>query len=219
MVHENSGTVVLVHGLWMHGVVFFRLKALLERHGFSTRTFSYPTVRQGLSDNAQALARFVTALEGERIHLVGHSLGGLVILTLLVHSRDPRIERAVLLGTPCRGSHCAAALARLPGMSTIVGRSIREWRPEHWRPVPQDIRIGVISGDRSIGTGRIFRGLPKPNDGIVAVKETCLPNAADAITLHVAHSEMLFSRACAEQVTAFLRTGAFLHPATRRKAR
>lgn len=208
--HENRETVVLVHGLWMHGAVFFRLKTLLEHRGFSARTFSYPTVRRSLGDNADALARFVATLDAERIHFVGHSLGGLLVLTLLARDEDPRIGRVVLMGAPCRGSHCATALARLPGLSTIVGRSIREWRPEHPPLIPPDIEVGVISGDRGIGTGRIFRGLAKPNDGIVAVDETRLAAATDAVTLHVAHSEMLFSTRCAVQIAAFLRTGAFM---------
>jgi pimeloyl-ACP methyl ester carboxylesterase len=211
-VTAESESIVLVHGLWMHGAVFFRQKTLLARRGFAVRTFSYPSVRRGLSANVDALDRFIGTLDAERIHLVGHSLGGLLLLCLLSQHREPRIGRAVLMGPPCCGSHSAKVLMQLPGMSAIVGHSVRDWLALSAPRTAANIEIGVISGDRGIGLGRLLPGLPKPNDGIVAVEETRLAQATDAITLHVGHSEMLFSTRCADQITAFLRSGRFLHP-------
>jgi hypothetical protein len=69
----------------------------------------------------------------------------------------------------------------------------------------------VLAGTRSIGLGRIVPGLPRPNDGVVTLAETQLHGATDFIVLPVAHSEMLASRRCAEQIAAFLETGRFLH--------
>ena len=195
----------------MHGIVFFRQRQALARRGFAVRTFSYPSVRQGLAANTAALDHFVTSLDALRIHLVGHSLGGLLVLNALSRHRDPRLGRAVLMGAPCCGSHCARTLARGLRLSAIVGRSMLDWAPQDVPRIPDDFEVGVISGDRSVGTGRFLPGLPKPNDGIVAVEETRLAQATDSITLHVAHSEMLFSTACIDQIVAFLRSGRFLH--------
>lgn len=202
---------MLVHGLWMHGIVFFRQRHAFARRGFAVRTFSYPSVRQGLAANTAALDRFVTSIDAPRIHLVGHSLGGLLVLNALSQHRDPRLGRAVLMGAPCWGSHCARTLARVLGLSAIVGRSMLDWAAQDIPRIPEDFEVGVISGDRSVGTGRFLPGLPKPNDGIVAVEETRFAQATDSITLHVAHSEMLFSTACIDQIVAFLDSGRFLH--------
>ena len=73
------------------------------------------------------------------------------------------------------------------------------------------MEVGVLAGTRSVGLGRVVPGLPRPNDGVVAVTETRLPGAADFIALPVAHSQMLASRPCATQIAAFLETGRFLH--------
>lgn len=202
---------MLVHGLWMHGVVFMLQRRRLAQRGFVVHTFSYPSVRTPLQDNARALARFIGVLEAHEIHLVGHSLGGLIVLSMLAHYPDPRVGRVVLMGSPYLGSHCATLLMRMPGLSRMVGRSIRDWIADAPPPVPATIEIGVLSGDRSLGVGRMLPGLPKPNDGIVAVAETHLAQAHDAITLHVSHSEMLISARCTDQVGAFLRTGRFTH--------
>lgn len=208
---KNSETVILVHGLWMRGIVFLLQQRWLTKRGFAVRRFGYPSMRQGLRHNAGALARFVAATNGTRIHLVGHSLGGLVVLSMLAQYHDPRVRRAVLMGTPCLECHSASVLQRTPWLATILGRTLKEWlslpRPQQSPPV----EIGILSGSRSLGLGRLVPGLPRPNDGVVAIAETRLPEAADFITLHVSHSEMLVSRACADQVAAFLRTGSFVH--------
>lgn len=195
----------------MHGIVFFWQRQALAHRGFTVQTFSYPSVRQGLAANTAALHRFVASLDAPRIHLVGHSLGGLLVLNALSQHRNPRLGRAVLMGAPCCGSHCARTLSRVLGLSAIVGRSMHDWAAKDVPLIPDDFEVGVISGDRSLGTGRLLPGLPKPNDGIVAVAETRLAQATDSITLHVGHSEMLFSTACIDQILAFLATGRFLH--------
>lgn len=208
---SESETVILVHGLWMHGSVFLLQARRLARQGFAVRAFSYPSVRRGLGHNARALARFVAETAGTGIHLVGHSLGGLVVLNMLAAHPDARIRRVVLLGVPWAGSHCASALLAWRGLSRIVGRSLRDWLALPRPHLPQGIEVGVLAGTRSLGLGRIIPGLPRPNDGVVSIDEARLPEAGDFLALPVSHSEMLVSRACAEQVAAFLKTGRFRH--------
>lgn len=204
-------TVILIHGLWMHGIVMLPQQRWLAERGFAVRRFSYPSTRQGLQQNAEALSRFVASTDSSNIHLVGHSLGGLVALRMLAEHHDPRVRRVALMGSPCMGSHCASALLRAPGLSALVGRSLKEWLASPRPQPPAGVEVGVLSGDRNLGLGRLVPGLPRPNDGTVAVAETQLPEARDRITLHVSHTEMLVSRACADQVAAFLGTGSFIH--------
>jgi pimeloyl-ACP methyl ester carboxylesterase len=208
---DQPETVVLVHGLWMHGLVFWPQRRWLASRGFAVRSFSYPSVRHSLADNSRALARFVAGLPASRIHLVGHSLGGLVVLAMLAEHPDQRIRRAVLMGSPCGGSHCAEVLLGSPALAAIVGRSIRDWLRLPRPQPPATVDIGVLAGNRRLGLGRIIPGLPRPNDGVVSVAETRLATARDSITLPVGHSQMLVSPACAEQITAFLRNGRFIH--------
>ncbi len=208
---QAKDTVILVHGLWMPPFVLLPLRYRLIRRGFAVRLFSYPSMRGSLARNAQALAQFVSGTAGARIHLVGHSLGGLVVLTVLARHADLRLRRAVLMGSPAAGCHCASVLAHIPGLSALLGRSLKDWLALPRPRLPASTKIGVIAGSRSLGLGRLIPGLPRPNDGVVAVAETRLPEAGDFVTLGVSHSEMLVSRACADQVAAFLRTGGFVH--------
>lgn len=209
----SATTVILVHGLWTPSVVCSLHARWLAQRGYRTRRFGYPSVRGTLAENAEALQRFVTATPARDIHLVGHSLGGLLILEMLARTADPRLRRIVLLGTPCQGSHCARRLATVPGMPTLLGRSIMQWlaRPAGWATAPATGTVGVIAGTRSCGLGRVVPGLPRPNDGVVTLAETRLPGTADFLTLPLAHSQLLVARSCAQQIASFLDSGRFQH--------
>ena len=205
---SSSSTVVLVHGLWMHGIVFVLHRRWFEAAGYRVETFSYPSVRRGLAESARALAKRVAAIEGAPIHLVGHSQGGLVILAMLAQSFEARIGRVVLLGSPVAGSHCARVLRKIRVLRWLTGRVLGEWMAA---PVgiPENIDVGMIAGTRSFGAGMLFPDLGRPNDGVVSVAETRIDGLRDHIELHLGHSAMLVSRACHRAVRAFLETGRF----------
>lgn len=209
---DSAATVILIHGLWMHGVVLHPYQRWLRAEGFAVRRFSYPSRRAGMAANVRSLSSFVGETRGAVIHLVGHSLGGLVVLNMLGGDHDPRIRRTVLLGTPSAGSHCGSRISATPALRALLGRTFEDWLGATRRPaVPPSIEIGVIAGTRSIGFGRLVPGLPRPNDGLIAVHETVLAEAKDSIVLDVNHSGMLVSRSCAAQIASFLRTGSFVH--------
>ena len=75
-------TIILIHGLWMSGIVMLPQQRMLARRGFAVRRFSYPSMRQGLQHNARMLSQFVASTGNGNIHFVGHSLGGLVALAV-----------------------------------------------------------------------------------------------------------------------------------------
>lgn len=203
--------IVLVHGLWMRGWLMACLAWRLRRGGFQVVSYSYPSVRSTLSENAFGLARFVSGLEASRIHLVGHSLGGLVLLQMLASYPDARMGRVVLLGCPYRSSFAASKLCRSSVGRRLVGRSIAQWLG-HIAPINiGEHEIGVIAGSQRLGAGRLIGGIPQPNDGVVMVAETQLNGARDQIVLKVCHSCMLVSAEVARQACAFLRQGYFLH--------
>ncbi len=209
MVTTNE-PVIVIHGLWVHGLVMGLLTRRIRQDGFDARSYSYPTVRLTLSENAERFSRFCANLAAPRIHIVAHSMGGLVALKMLQMNRQLRCGRLILIGTPYTGSFAAQRLAQLPGGNTLLGRSIAEWLRES-RPVPDDIsEIGIIAGTRGYGLGRLIAPkLPQPHDGVVTLAETEVPGVAQRIDLKVGHTEMLVSREVARQCCTFLRNGRF----------
>ena len=199
---------VLVHGLWVHGVLMELQRHYLARMGFEAVCYSYPSVRLTLTENAHRLAQFARAQTAPVIHWVGHSLGGLVILRMLERETGLPPGRVVLLGAPYGGSHSGAALAGNALGARMVGRSIREWLEIKKPTLFPGREIGVIAGTLRMGLGRVVApDLPVPNDGAVTVAETRLAAAADHIELRVSHTGMVLSHPVARQVGAFLRDG------------
>lgn len=203
-------TVVLVHGLWVHGIAMSLLRRRLERSGYRVFAYSYPTVRLTFAENVARLARYCRDVGALRSHFIGHSLGGLIVLRLVEEAADVVPGRVILAGTPVSGSHSARRLVQLPGGRLALGRSMVEWMDPGQRIVAGGCEIGVIAGRKPVGAGRLIApDLPAPHDGAVSVEETRLPAMKDHIVLNVSHSGMLFSRAVGHQVEAFLRDGAF----------
>lgn len=202
--------VILVHGLWMHGIVMALMRHRIERCGYHVLSYSYPSMDLSLAENAERLSRFCIEQGAGRLHFVGHSLGGPVILTLLENAAALDIGRIVLAGPPYAGSFAARRFEQLPGGHKALGCSIRQWL-DHGRAADYArYEIGVIAGSSNIGLGSLIApDLPRPNDGVVTVEETRVPGARDHIVLRASHSSMLVSAEVARQLCAFLRTGAF----------
>jgi pimeloyl-ACP methyl ester carboxylesterase len=205
--------LVYVHGLWLNGRegVWLR-RRLAQDLAAETLAFSYPSVAANATANAQALKEFLGGIRADTLHLVGHSLGGLVILKLFEDAAAAQLPagRVVLLGSPLRGSRVAESLARMPFGKKILGRSVsEELLAPHERRWNRSRDLGVIAGDLGIGLGRLVGTHGVPSDGTILVEETQLDGAADRVVLRVSHSGMLFSAAVARAAGGFLSTGRF----------
>lgn len=208
---DARDAVVVVHGLWMPGWETLLLRRRLEAAGYSTYQFVYPTVGCGLDENAARLAEFAARLPGRRVHFVGHSLGGVLILKLFEHGPLPRAGRIVCLGSPLTGTHAGRVLDSFALGRRVVGRCIRDLLEcGGCSPWSGACELGIIAGDVPLGFGRLLGGLEKPHDGTVSVSETRLAGATDHVVVHCTHMSMLWSPAVVEQVRRFLRDGSFV---------
>ena len=208
--------VVLVHGLWVSGLDMSLLRMRLRHAGFEARQFSYPSVRSSPRSNAIELNAFIQSLHGDTVHLVGHSLGGLVIRHLFHEYPGQRPGRVVTLGTAHRPSSAAKSLARWPPGRMLLGESLRGGLLGGLPPWPAQRELGCIAGTLRFGMGTFLPGIPQPSDGTVAVEETRLPEMRDHISFPVSHFGLLVSRRVAGETMHFLRHGRFNHTSARR---
>ncbi len=201
--------VILIHGLWLHGIVMTLMARRIERCGYEVRPYSYPTMRSTLTQNAVRLAELCTG-GADRLHFVGHSMGGLVALEAARRVPQACRGRIVMVGTPYGDCFAARRFDRWPGGHAILGRSMEEWLRLRDRLPPENCEIGVIAGTGGKGLGRLVApDLPPPNDGVVALSETMVPGMRDHIAVRVSHTAMLASGIVAHQICAFLERGQF----------
>ena len=122
-----AGTpIILVHGLVDNRSIFTLLRRSLGRRGFGrVITLNYSPFTQDVRSVAKQLARLVeqTCAETgyERVHVIGHSLGGLVARWYVQKlGGDVRVHTLCTLGTP----HSGTAAAHL-----LPSRVVRQLRP------------------------------------------------------------------------------------------
>jgi pimeloyl-ACP methyl ester carboxylesterase len=205
--------VVYVHGLWMNGLegTFLRWR-LAKQLDCSTPMFAYRSISSGIAGNARALARRLGRLQADTLHLVGHSLGGLVICKMFEELGESTLPpgRVVLLGSPVRGSRAAKNLAGWRIGRFILGRTAHEGllggQDLDWS---YNRELGVIAGTLSVGLGRLVNTHVGSSDGTVYVDETVIPGMKEHLSMHVSHTGLPFSPAVAAQTAAFLRNGRF----------
>jgi pimeloyl-ACP methyl ester carboxylesterase len=212
--------VVYVHGLWLNGWESLLLRQRLSRQlNCTTLSFPYSSIGAGLEENVRALAGFLGDLSADTLHLVGHSMGGSVILELFERSAArgaPEVVgtlppgRIVLLGSPVRGSRAARNLSRLPFGRRMLGLTAHAaLLPDHDRQWRDARELGIIAGTVPLGFGRFMGPFDASSDGTVLVEETHMPGAKQHLSMRTTHSGMVYSAPVARQVASFLREGRF----------
>ncbi len=202
--------VVCIHGIWMTGLEMRVLRARITRCGFKTLQFHYRSLLLTPEENAVRLNQYLLTLEADMIHLVAHSLGGLVVTHLFDQFPIQRPGRIVMLGTPLKGSATAHAFYAFMPTRPLLGRSTLRGllgdRPR-WKGLRE---LGMIGGNRGIGIGQLaFGKLAQPNDGTVALDETRSTEVNRHLTVSHSHFGMIYSKDVAESVCHFLKDGEF----------
>jgi len=207
-------TIILVHGLWMTGIEMTMLRHRLQHdHGYNCVQFTYHSVTGEIQNHVSRLRQLAKEQQCERLHFIGHSLGGVVIYKMLESTSDLIEGRAVFLGSPMQGSTTVDSMSRWTLGRVAIGDAVcnelMPGQPRHWNGQRD---VGIIAGSVEMGLGRLFsEKLVSDSDGTVMIEETKLDGAKDHIVLPVTHTSMVFSPLVATQIVNFLRDGIFDH--------
>jgi pimeloyl-ACP methyl ester carboxylesterase len=203
----TSQPVLLLHGLMMRRPALWLLARRLRRRGFAPVLFSYPTLWKSPAVAMERLAMRLYSFGNGPVHVVAHSLGGLIAVQACNQFQQLPAGRIVCLGSPLAGSSAARGLAD-KHLGWIAGRSGPLLRGG-LAQLPPGRQVGMVAGVHSIGLGKYFGELDGPNDGTVAVWETRLPGMRDHVTVPSSHTGLVLSPLVAELTGNFLETGHF----------
>lgn len=206
MDQDSADEVILVHGVWMFGMELRLLGKRLREQGFRVSYFHYMSIFGSPEEAATRLAERLNRSDS-RVHIVAHSLGGVISLKALALREHALSGRMVFIGTPAQGAGAARRLQKL-NVGWLLGKSLDVLVEPALLPglLPE---TATIAGDRRFGIGQVFGGMETPHDGTVAVAETRLPGASDHCVVHGNHFGMLFMKEVAQRVAEFLRNGRF----------
>jgi len=199
--------VLLLHGLMMRSPALLPLAWRLRKRGFDAETFSYSTIWRGPGEAMERLAMRLYAMAPGPVHIVAHSLGGLIALETLSRYQKLPPGRVVCMGAPIAGSSAARGLAA-KGLGLAAGRSGTLLRGG-LVALPPGRQVAMIAGVKQMGLGKFFSRFEGQNDGTVQVWETRLPGLLDHAVIQASHSGLVFSEQAAKLAATFLEFGHF----------
>lgn len=199
--------VVLLHGVWMRSPALLLLSRRLRARGFAPIRFDYASLFRAPSKSMEKLAMKLYAFGNGPVHLVGHSLGGLMAIETLNRYQKLPAGRIVCLGSPLAGSGTARLLHE-KHLSFMTGRSGPLLRGGLMQ-IPEERDVGMIAGAKGRGLGRIIRKFDGLHDGTVAVWETRISGLREHLVVPSSHTGLVFSKAVADYTANFLEKGCF----------
>ena len=208
-----SGTgVILIHGIIRSSKSMSAFREPLTDAGFHVFPFDYPSTRVEIAESADYLRQVIESLDGiESLHIVAHSMGGLVTRVYLTKQPDPRIRRLVMIGSPNSGAELADLMRGKVNFlfKPLLGPAGQQLVTDPAGliarlPTPT-CEFAVIAGGRG---GNGFNPLISgDDDGIVSVASTRLPGAADFLLVNSLHLNLLRNDESIASAVRFLETG------------
>ena len=209
--------VLLLHGIGASSANMRFLELAARLDGYDTLNLTYPSRRQSLTEIANHIAPAVDtfAARAGQLHIITHSMGGLVARALIAQHRPANWGRVVMLAPPNRGSEVADRLQNAWVYRRVLGPAGQQLVTRRGGTASDifgetDFDLGIIAGTRSIYPVPA-NVLPRPNDGLVSVNATRDARATDHLSLPISHPMMVLSPRIIHQCLTFLRDGRFDH--------
>lgn len=205
---DTRGLVVLIHGLARTQASMRIMAMRLQQGGFRTAFARYDSRRMRVDEAVNAVATQIEKMERTGpVHLVGHSLGGVVALRVKNDRPDLLIHRIVQLGSPNRGSAAARTLSELRLAREFFGPVLSELSLDPGladNPDPDVMAVAGTSMPRWLSQQYGIRG---SNDGLVSVRSAWGWAAGKRLRVESIHGWLPLSARVAQDVVIFLKTG------------
>jgi pimeloyl-ACP methyl ester carboxylesterase len=200
--------VAFVHGYLANTLVMAPLSVRLRRRGYAPTNWGYWNPACSLLLHAERFARRLEALDADPavdvLHLVTHSMGGVIARAALDRYRPAKLGRVVMLAPPNHGSFVATRAAGTFGrfLKPVIELSTEPGSLVNTLPMPPGLDLAVIAAQY---------------DALVSEAST-RPDVPHAfVALPTWHTGLLFRRETADLVAGFLATGEFPQAAGARR--
>lgn len=186
--------ILLVHGMGRTILSLYRLARDLRDAGHSAELLGYMAAIEPFERIVGRIHTRLSSLarDGRPYAVVGHSLGGLLIRAALARGPiDPPPAHLIMMGTP----NCSPRLARRYQRHWLYrwvnGESGQVLAQEDFfdQLPPPPVPYTIIAGTRGWRKWSVFAS--EANDGVVAVRETCVSGTDMPVELPVGHTFMM----------------------------
>ncbi|MEG6615219.1 alpha/beta fold hydrolase [Peptococcaceae bacterium 1198_IL3148] len=209
--------VVLIHGFAKNSQDMLPLQNNLQLLGYQGILINLPLTFKPLEYSVGLLETVLddklSNLAGsEKIHLVGHSTGGLVIRGWLATTKyKDKVDKGVLLATPNQGSQLADMAGRCLPLLPALCKTLASLQSERVKQLPPPTELSVELGAIAGNNNNLLLGklLKEENDGRVTVESVRIPGLKDFMTLPFGHQEIHKKLETAQLIDRFLQRGKF----------
>lgn len=200
---ENEGDyVVLLHGLGRSSWSMQEMGKVLAENDYRVINVDYPTragsVQSLVEENLKAELEEGYTQEGQSIHFVTHSMGGVMVRQLLASNEIENLGRVIMLAPPNKGSVAADSWSKSKIISGIMGPALEQMTTSENSLVktlpPPYYELGIIAGE---------------DDGKVSIKQTKLEPMNDFLVVKVGHTFIMNNEEVIDSTLNFLTKGEF----------
>ncbi|WP_099191796.1 alpha/beta fold hydrolase [Tepidibacter mesophilus] len=209
--------IILIHGYNKKSKDMKVLKKNLETKGYECILVDLPLTFKEIEHSTNILESIICEIikdieEDEKIHLVGHSTGGLIIRHLLTITKYlDKIGKCVLIATPNNGSELADIAGSTIKIATYIFKTLKSLQSENVKTLKlkdnHGIEVGAIAGNKqNLFLGRFLTG---ENDGRVTINSVKFDGLKDFVDLPYGHKDIHYQFKTSELIDSFFRNGKF----------
>lgn len=202
---DRKGTILLIHGLGGSRANMWPIAAWLEKSGYPVQHWTYRSIGNRIETHATRLTRDLLELDrrsdGHPVHLVTHSMGGIIVRAALARpeTRLQNAGRLVMLAPPHHGSPVARKMTRWLGWLTPSLDQLSDRPDSYVNQLPDSLsgsgfELGIIEAAR---------------DRVIVPGTTRLPGCAGFARLDLHHHGLTWSRRSLRLISAFIGAGRF----------
>ena len=207
-------TVVLLHGLIRSERSMRKMERELRAEGYRVINHDYPSTTAPIAELADDVFKALEPQisDGQTVHFVTHSLGGIVLRQHLEHHQIPNLGRTIMLAPPSQGSELPDKQGGI-GIDRMLNGPAGNELGTGTNSLPRKLKaptfpLGIIAGDRSVNPF-LSALIPGPDDGKVSLARVKPSTFTDYAQVHATHTFMAKNAVVIAHTKHFLAHGQF----------
>lgn len=202
---------ILIHGMGRTPIAMSLLAARLQSANIRPHLFGYSVTLERWESCLQRLERFIARRTGTNDYImVGHSLGTVLTRAVLPRLRHKPVS-CFLLAPPAEACKAARYFAPYRFLKLLGGEIAQLLAdPQFMASIPPaSVPMKIYAGTAG-PRGRHSPFGDEPNDGLLTVKETMIPNIPIQ-TLPVIHTFIMNSKVVTQDIVKISKSHSFSH--------